>query len=199
LFHTRPGFRSRVFSTPQRFPGKRKFHGLVSCRNRSWASPSVVFPSEELRAPLRAASSHAVVHRSAEAHPSRPCHPLVSPTPRPERRSCLVPPQSYGIPFGDPGHVPVCLDRKRNNRSIPSASPTSKPYPSSRVRSLQHEQARTERRYYPEVLPSRDLTSNLGFSTRPKPEGPDTHSPRRDRAATPGNLRPPALGEAFPA
>jgi hypothetical protein len=48
-----PRLRSRVFSTPQRFPGRPELRGLVSCRNRSWASssPSEVSPRED-RAPL---------------------------------------------------------------------------------------------------------------------------------------------------
>lgn len=37
--HRPPRFRSRVFSTPQRFPGTPGDRGLVSCRSRPWGSP----------------------------------------------------------------------------------------------------------------------------------------------------------------
>jgi hypothetical protein len=58
-------FRSQVFSTSQRFPGKPEFHGPVSCRNRPWDSSFRAFPSQESRAPLEAASSPAVIHARA--------------------------------------------------------------------------------------------------------------------------------------
>jgi len=47
-------FRSQVFPTSQRFPGKFKFHGLISCRNRSWVSPFRVFPSRKIANLFRA-------------------------------------------------------------------------------------------------------------------------------------------------
>jgi len=37
--HRPPRFRSRVFSTPQRFPGTPGDRGLVSCRSRPWGFP----------------------------------------------------------------------------------------------------------------------------------------------------------------
>jgi hypothetical protein len=60
-----PRFRSQVFSTSQRFPGKPEFHGLVSCRNRSWASSFRAFPSQGSRTPLEAASFLAVIQQRA--------------------------------------------------------------------------------------------------------------------------------------
>jgi hypothetical protein len=46
-------FRSQVFSTSQRFPSKLGFHGLVSCRNRSWVSLLQSFPLAEIVYPSR--------------------------------------------------------------------------------------------------------------------------------------------------
>jgi len=47
-----PRFRSQAFSASQRFPSSPKFHGLISCRNRSWGSPFRVFPSQKAVPPL---------------------------------------------------------------------------------------------------------------------------------------------------
>jgi hypothetical protein len=57
-------FRSQVLSTSQRFPGRSKLRGLVSCRR----PPLGFHPSEPCSSPrsrtlLRAASSRAVLHR----------------------------------------------------------------------------------------------------------------------------------------
>jgi len=58
-------FRSQVFSTSQRFPGKLEIRGLVSCRNRSWDSflPSEVSPHRRSHAPSGGMTgSLAVIH-----------------------------------------------------------------------------------------------------------------------------------------
>jgi hypothetical protein len=69
-----PRFRSQVFSTSQRFPGKSEFRGLVSCRNRSWDSSYRAFPSRKSRTPLEAACSLAVIHRRAGTRRLGPYH-----------------------------------------------------------------------------------------------------------------------------
>jgi len=67
---TLPRFRSRAFSTPQRFASRLELRGLVSCRSRSWASSSRVFPSQESRAPLEAACSPVVIHQRSSTRAS---------------------------------------------------------------------------------------------------------------------------------
>jgi hypothetical protein len=104
-------FRSQAFSTSQRFPSKLEFHGLIPCRNRSWASPFRVFPSQESRTPLGATCSLAVIHRRAGVSYPRPCHRQFP------RRPCLTTqlpgsPDDYGSPFSEHARFPVALDRK---------------------------------------------------------------------------------------
>jgi len=53
---TPPRFRSQAFSTSQRFPGRLKVCGLVSCHYRSWDPPFRAFPSQGSRASLEALS-----------------------------------------------------------------------------------------------------------------------------------------------
>jgi hypothetical protein len=77
-------FRSQAFSTSQRFPSKLEFHGLVSCRNRSWTVSLQSFPLAEVVHPSRG-------HQLPCGHPP-PCRSdrsppvqrlVVSPTPGP--------------------------------------------------------------------------------------------------------------------
>lgn len=90
-----PRFRSQVFSTSQRFPGRLELSGLVSCRNHPWAWPSPRSAPSELsprknRAPL--SGSPAPLRSSARVRrrrsPGR--SPRVSPT-APTRASARRP------------------------------------------------------------------------------------------------------------
>jgi hypothetical protein len=68
-----PRFRSQVFSTSQRFPGRLRLCGLVSCRHRSWDSSLQSFPLTGDRVPLsRSPGFHAVIHRRAGTYDSIP-------------------------------------------------------------------------------------------------------------------------------
>jgi hypothetical protein len=84
-----PRFRSQVFSTSQRFPGKSKLQGLVSCPCRPWDSSFRVFPSLESRTPLGATCSLAVIHRRAGSSPSEPCHRQFPRRPRSRAVACF--------------------------------------------------------------------------------------------------------------
>lgn len=62
-------FRSRVFSTPQRFLASSNFAALFRAATVPGFSFSRGFPSQRSRAPLEAASSLVVRHRCARLHP----------------------------------------------------------------------------------------------------------------------------------
>jgi hypothetical protein len=100
LFHSRPGAALR-FSQPLSGFSKLEFHGLVSCRNRSWASPFRAFPSQRSCTPLEATCSPAVIHRRAGPLAYAALLPPVSPTPA---LSTQLPgsPDGYGLPFHEP-------------------------------------------------------------------------------------------------
>jgi hypothetical protein len=106
-----PRFHSRVFSTPQRFPGSSEFRGLVSCRNRSWDPPFRAFPSRRSPTPFEAACSPAVIHRRAVAHRSTPYQRRFRQTPT-LSRACLLPPTTMGSIFTDRGQLPFCPERR---------------------------------------------------------------------------------------
>jgi hypothetical protein len=84
-------FRSQVLSTSQRFPGRSKLRGLVSCRRPPLGfDPSEPSSSPRSRTLLRAASSLAVLHRlssltslaarpRSSAEPRGPSLPAVGP------------------------------------------------------------------------------------------------------------------------
>jgi len=97
---TPPRCRSRVFSTPQRFPGKSELRGLVSCRYRSWDPPFRAFPSSRSLTPLGAAwlpCSHPPACK--DARPDT-VSPLVSPTPTQARPPGS--PNDYELPLIEP-------------------------------------------------------------------------------------------------
>jgi hypothetical protein len=72
---SQPRFRSQVFSTSQRFPGRSELCGLVSCHNRPWDPPFRAFPSQGSRSSLEVAGSLAVIHRCAEVRCALPFTP----------------------------------------------------------------------------------------------------------------------------
>jgi hypothetical protein len=99
-FHPRPGSALRL-SQPLSGLRQLEFHGLVSCRNRSWASPFRAFPSQRSCTPLEATGSPAVIHRRARHLCCAALSSPVSPTPTP---SAQWPgsPDDYGLPFREP-------------------------------------------------------------------------------------------------
>jgi hypothetical protein len=116
---TPPRFRSRVFSTPQRFASKHELRGLVSCRNRSWASSFRVFPSQESRAPLGAAllpRGHPPAHRDA---PPGPCHRRFPR--RPRSRAVAWFPRRLWAPFSAPKHGPGPPGSERTGSPPPAS------------------------------------------------------------------------------
>jgi hypothetical protein len=84
------GLRSRVFSTPQRLPSKSKFHGLVSCRNRSWDSLLQSVPLARIAHPSRGHMLPCGYPPTLEDVLPKPLLPRVSPTST-LSRSCLDP------------------------------------------------------------------------------------------------------------
>jgi hypothetical protein len=119
-------FRSQAFSTSQRFPGKLEFHGLVSCRNRSWVSfPSELSPHSDrvpLSRPLAPPQlSTAVPGRRSSAIVHHPFHRL----PRTGRSRLIPRPAMGSLSTSRSTRFPVPLDRS-GTRSFPTASPTSK-------------------------------------------------------------------------
>jgi len=100
-----PRFRSRVFSTPQRFPGSSEFRGLVSCRSRSWDPPFRAFPSRRSLTSLEAACSPAVIHQRAVVHRSTPYHRRFHQTPA-LSRARLLPPTTMDLLSTDRSQLP---------------------------------------------------------------------------------------------
>jgi hypothetical protein len=122
---TPPRFRSRVFSTPQRFLGNPELCGLVSCRYRSWDPPFRAFPSSRSLTPLGAAwlpCSYPPACRNACLDA---LSPLVSPTTATSASAWI--PQRLWAPFPRTEvRLLVTLGVEPRNRLVPPASPTSK-------------------------------------------------------------------------
>jgi hypothetical protein len=120
-------FRSQVFSTSQRFPSLPELSTLFRIETVPGLPPFRGFPSQESRTPLGATCSHAVVHRCSGTR-SRGLVAASFADSHVARRSCLVPPTTMSSLSAHPGACfPVTLDPERRNRSVPPASPTSKP------------------------------------------------------------------------
>jgi len=120
-----PRFRSQAFSTSQRFPGKFEFHGLISCRNRSWTFSFRVFPHKACD-PLSRIPTPAQFSTDVQKRTSRPLVTLDFPK-RPRRNAVAWFPRELWAPFPpDRSDFPVTLEDERFNRSFPPASPTSK-------------------------------------------------------------------------
>jgi hypothetical protein len=94
---TPPRCRSRVFSTPQRFPGKSELRGLVSCRYRSWDPPFRAFPSSRSLTPLGAAWLPCSYPPACKDARPDTVSPLVSPTTARARPPGF--PTDYELPF----------------------------------------------------------------------------------------------------
>ena len=87
------------------FSGFREivFHGLVSCRNRSWTVSLLSVPPVRVGGTFRhpIACSLAVIHQRAKTRHSRPYHLRFQSTAAFERRS-LTSPEDYELPFHRP-------------------------------------------------------------------------------------------------
>jgi len=163
-----PRFRSQAFSASQRFPGKLEFHGLVSCRNRSWASAFRVFPHDECD---RLSTIPTPTQSSTDTWngPHAPLSPPVSPTPAP-RRSRMVPPEAMNSLSAERVDFPVILEDERSNRSVCQLHlPRSHP-PRDCDRTTR---ASSGNPIDPLLAfrPSRDDLPDLDSSTQPGPEG----------------------------
>lgn len=119
-------FRSQAFSTSQRFPSKSRLRGLVSCPNRSWASPLESFPHRDrelLSEPLAPLQLSTDLRKRTPRDLSRP----VSPTSTSHYRTRQPgSPGRYELPFHGRNRFPVTLDGASCDRSLQPASPTSK-------------------------------------------------------------------------
>jgi hypothetical protein len=95
-------FRSQAFSTSQRFPSRLKFHGLISCRNRSWAFSFRAFPSRRSCLPL--SRPHAPLQLFTGLRRQQRSAPYYHRFPRRTCRWARLPcfTDSYGSPFHRP-------------------------------------------------------------------------------------------------
>jgi hypothetical protein len=150
------------------------------------------FPSQRSRTPLEAASSPAVIHRPANAHPVH----LVTPGFTDIRAETRQPgsPSRYRLPFHGRSRFPVTLGSTSWNHPLRSASSTSK-------RCSLCESVRTNEGFpslaadtLTNFSPSRAFSSYPWASrTRPTEAG---HPPTREgERTTPRTSRPPAPGE----
>jgi hypothetical protein len=131
-------FRSQAFSTSQRFPSKLEFHGLVSCRNRSWVtSPSELSPRRD-RVPL---SRPLAPPQLSTAVPGRtPARPFAARFPDSHARGAVAWfPRRLWVPFPRVARTrfPVALsrtgiDRFRQLHLPRSFAPPANPFASSR-------------------------------------------------------------------
>jgi len=100
-----PRFRSRVFSTPQRFPSTPEFRGLVSCRIPVPGIPSLEPSPRKNRAPLSRPPAPLPLSTNVPNRTARlPYHRWFHRPPR-FRRSSLDPSSDYGRPFHAPKHA----------------------------------------------------------------------------------------------
>jgi hypothetical protein len=199
-------FRSQAFSTSQRFRSKLEFHGLVSCRNRSWASWPLLqsVPLAEVARPSR---GHMLPCGHPPACKSAPPAGLslpVSPTPTRER-SCLDPPQAMGPLSASRSPLPG-RPGQRAAEPLRSASFTHfEAFLLLRVRSHRPGSPRSGGRCSPGVPPlQRQALRTSEPQTRPSPKArtcttPEDATHDTATAAVPeGTLEPTAPGETRP-
>jgi hypothetical protein len=173
-----PRFRAQVFSTSQRFPGHPEFHGLVSCRNRSWASSCRAFPSQGSRTPLEAASFLAVIQRRAWTSRRQNRSPGF-PDVRAIADAVAWFPRGFGSPFREPKLTSRSPEIHRpRNRPVPPPSPASKP--SSPCESVHPATS----------FPAAEAVALLGFSPSEVPSR--TSEPRPTRTLEPEHAPSPA-------
>jgi len=163
-------FRSQVLSTSQRFPGRSKLRGLVSCRRPPLGfDPSEPCSSPRSRTLLRAASSLAVLHRLSS---------LTSLSARP--RSSAEP-RGPSLPAVGPRGLPAGLDVIA--RGLPlRVSPTPAPFTARSPGSPPE----LERRFHRQSRVRAHRSPR-----RPRPRAPSS-SARHHRLRLPRSLLPPA-------
>jgi hypothetical protein len=186
---TPPRFRSQAFSTSQRFPGKLEFHGLVSCRNRSWVPPFRAFPSQRVSTSLEATCSLAVRSPACRTHRSRPFAAGFRRLPR-AKRGRLASPADYELPFHGARPLPG-RSGPRTALAVLAAGfiHLGALFP-LRIRSRRSGLPRPDGRCSPGFLPLQSSLSNLGSSTRPDRSPNTAPSPEDSGAATPGTSSP---------
>jgi hypothetical protein len=170
---TPPRFRSRAFSTPQRFTSRPELRGLVSCRCRSWAFSCRGFPSQESRAPLEAASAPLWSSTDARNAPAGSYHRRFLQTPT-LARSGLDPRTTMSTLSTGARRplLPGCPEASRDGTdNVPPASPTSK-------RPSPHESVR-DRAGSPPL--DRSLLSWASSPPEPSPSTPRSLNPPRPR------------------
>jgi hypothetical protein len=186
---TPPRFRSQAFSTSQRFPGKLEFHGLVSCRYRSWVPPFRAFPSQRALAPLEATCSLAVRSPACRTHRSRPFAAGFRRLPR-ARRSRLASPADYELPFHGARPLPGCSGPRTALAVLAAGFVHLGALFPLRIRSRRSGLPRPDGRCSPGFLPLQSSLPDLGSSTRPG-RGPDTTpSPEGWASRPPGTSSP---------
>lgn len=94
-------FRSRVFSTPQRFPSNPEFRGLVSCRSQFLGSSLQSLPLAKIARPSRGRLAPLPLSTDAPNRAACALSPPVSPTPAPLAQ-WPGSPSNYGLPFHEP-------------------------------------------------------------------------------------------------
>jgi len=123
-----PRFRSQAFSASQRFPGKHEFHGLISSRNRSWATFLQSVPLNRDRCPLPRPPAPP---RSFTNAPERTDRRLIANGFSDSRaQSTQLPgsPADYELPFHRLAPASRSLWATNDIRSLPPASSASKLY-----------------------------------------------------------------------
>jgi hypothetical protein len=150
------------------------------------------FPSQRSRTPLEAASSPAVVHRPARAHPARLVTPGFTDIHAETRQPGF--PSRYRLPFHGRSRFPVTLGSTSWNHPLQSASSTSK-------RCSLCESVRTNEGF---PSPAADTLTNFrpfrAFSSYPwasrtRPTEAGHPLTREGKRTTRRTSRPPALGE----
>lgn len=120
-----------------------KFHGLISCRNRSWTTLLQSLPLVKIVRPFRGHWLPCSYRPCAGTFPRRPYHSRFHPLPR-FWRSCLDPPRTMGSLSTSPkARFPVALGHRRKDRPyrqlhllrsfIPFPSPFALPRVASRL------------------------------------------------------------------
>lgn len=110
------------------FSGFREteFHGLISCRNRSWTVSLLSVPPAKVGGTFQhpIACFPAVIHQRAKTRHSRPYHPRFQPTTTFERSS-LTSPEDYELPLSQARRPASRSPWTTSGGSPPTASFTS--------------------------------------------------------------------------
>jgi hypothetical protein len=95
-----------------------KFHGLISCRSRSWTVPLQSFPLAEVAHPFRGRfCSLAVIHRALEMRRQRPYYPRFHRLPRFSAVAWI--PRELWVPFHEAETpLPVALGHRQRSHLL---------------------------------------------------------------------------------